>query len=236
MEGNDMRTCFRIPLTVAIISVASICAQAQQENTSLYATSYIEVVPASEAATDKILKQLAEATRNEPGAVAFEIARRVLPTNQFLIFGAWKNQQAYEAHLTAAHTKQAIAALGPQLIAPIDTNLATQIVGQALQAPPVGTIYGVTHIAIVPEKIDDFYAALIKYTASTRQAVGNLRYYPARDSSRPNHFSIVEIWKDQASEDAHEAAAPSKEFRAVWAPITGPHYDRRWCRPGVGWI
>jgi len=223
-----MRPCFRLPLTAAIVSVASICAKAQQENTSLYATSYIEVVPASEGATDKILKQLAEATRNEPGLVAFEIAQLALPANQFVIFGGWKNQQAYDAHLTAAHTKQAIAALGPQLIAPIDTNVATQIAGQTLQAPPVGAIYGVTHIAIIPEKTDDFYAALIKYTAATRQAVGNLRFYPVRDSSRPNHFSIVEIWKDQASEDAHEAAASSKEFRAIWAPITGPHYDRRW--------
>src|SRR5580704_3694552 len=85
-------------------------------------------------------------------------------------------------------------------------------------SPSINMLTLITHIAIVPEKIDDFYAALIKYTASTRQAVGNLRYHPARDSSRPNHFSIVEIWKDQASEDAHEAAAPSKEFRAVWAP------------------
>jgi quinol monooxygenase YgiN len=76
------------------------------------------VVPASEATTDKILKQLAEATRNESGVVAFEIAQHVLPTNQFVIFGAWKNQQAYDAHLTAAHTKQAIAALGPQRSTP----------------------------------------------------------------------------------------------------------------------
>jgi quinol monooxygenase YgiN len=62
----------------------------------------------------------------------------------------------------------------------------------------------------------------------TRQAAGNLRYLPAQDISRPNHFSVAEAWKDQASQYAYEAADASKEFRAFWAPMTGPHYDRRW--------
>jgi quinol monooxygenase YgiN len=100
-----------------------------------------------------------------------------------------------------------------------------------LRAPPAGAIYGITHIAVLPERVDDFYAALLKYAKATRQAIGNLRYFPAQDVSRPNHFSIVEVWKDQASEDAYEAAGPSKEFRAFWAQITGPHYDRRWYKP-----
>jgi hypothetical protein len=51
-----MRSCFLVFAIVAIVSLASICAQAQQENASLYATSYIEVVPASEAAAGNALK------------------------------------------------------------------------------------------------------------------------------------------------------------------------------------
>jgi quinol monooxygenase YgiN len=223
-----MRPCFLTTVVAASMSLASICAQAQQEDPSLFATSYIEVVPASEAATENVLRQLAEATRKEEGVLTFEIAQLILPTNQFVIFGAWKDQQAYRDHLAAAHAKQANAALGPQSIAPIDTHLARQIVQQALQRPPEGAIYGVSHIAVLPEKIDDIHASLIKYAAATRQAAGNLRYHAVQDASRRNHFSIVEIWKDQASENAHEAAAPSKDFRAALGPIQGPLYDRRW--------
>jgi len=145
-----------------------------------------------------------------------------------VIGGTWKDQQDYDAHLAAAHTKQANAALGSHLIAPIDTHLGTQMIAQTLHAPPTGSVYGITHIAVLPDKSDDMYAALIKYAAATRQAPGNLGYDPARDSSRSNHFSIVEIWKDQPAAEAYEAAVPSREFRAILAPITGPHYDRRW--------
>jgi quinol monooxygenase YgiN len=223
------RQFLHLAASVVALPAVSRIANAQTEpDRYFYATSYIEVVPASEAEALHILKQLADAGRRERGVLNFEIAQMVLPTNHFVIFGAWKDQQAYDAHLAAAYTKQGGAALASQLLAPVDTQLGKQLVRQDLQAPPAGAIYGITHFAILPDRVDDFRAALLKYTEATRQAVGNLRYFPAQDTSRPNHFSVVEMWKDQASEDAYEAAGPSKEFRASWAPITGPHYDRRW--------
>jgi quinol monooxygenase YgiN len=212
----------------ALAALAATGAPAQQPNAPLYATSYIEVVPAAEAIADGILRQLAEASRSEAGALAFEIARGISLTNQFVVFEAWKDRQAYEAHVVEAHTKLAMTALNAQSIAPVDTHLATQMVGDPLQAPPTQAIYGVTHIAVLPERSDDIFAALIEYATATRRTAGNLRYFPAREPSRLNHFSIVEVWKDQASEDAYAVAATSKAFRALLAPITGPLYDRRW--------
>jgi quinol monooxygenase YgiN len=221
----------RLAIIVAVGLLASIHAHAQEDNTFIYATSYVEIVPAYTATASNNLVQLAQATRKETGLLGFELAQRILPTNHFVIFGAWKNRQAYDSHLAAAYTKQGTASLASQLIAPIETQLGKQVVGQDLQAPPAGAVYGITHIAVLPERVDDFYAALLKYTEATRRAVGNLRYFPAQDASRPNHFSVVEVWKDQASEDEYESAGPSKEFRAFWTPITGPHYDRRWYKP-----
>jgi quinol monooxygenase YgiN len=212
----------------ALPAVTQIANAQTAPDRYFYATSYVEVVPAFEAETLRVLSQLAGATRGELGVLNFEIAQMILPTNHFVTFGAWKDQQAYDAHLAAAYTKQGTAALASQLLAPIDTQLGKQIVKQDLQIPPTGAIYGITHFAILPERVDEFRAALLKYTEATRQAAGNLRYFPAQDTSRPNHFSVVEMWKDQAPKDAYEAAGPSKEFRASWAPITGPHYDRRW--------
>lgn len=212
----------------ALPAVPQIANAQSEPDRYFYAMSYIEVVPAFEAETSRLLRQLADATRGEQGVLNFEIAQMVLPNNHFVIFGAWRNQQAYDAHLAAVYTKQGTAALAAQLLAPIDTQLGKQVVRQDLQAPPTGAIYGITHFAILPDRVDEFRAALLKYTEATRQAAGNLRYFPAQDTSRPNHFSVVEMWKDQASEDTYEAARPSKEFRASWAPITGPHYDRRW--------
>ena len=35
-------------------------------------------------------------------------------------------------------------------------------------------------------------------------------------------------WKDQASDDAHEIAAHTKQFRDALGPLTGALYDQRW--------
>jgi quinol monooxygenase YgiN len=226
-----MRSCFLSAVISAALSLASICARAQQEETPLLATSYIEIVPAAAAAAETILAQLAESARREEGTLAFETARLTFPSNQFVIFEAWKTQQAYGNHLAAESTKRSLAALGSQSIAPIDAHPARPVVKEALLAAPVGTVYGVSHVAVLAEKIDEFYAGLIQHAATTRQAAGNLRYYPVQDASRRNHFMIIEVWKDQASEDAYEAAAPAKAFRAALGPIQGPLYDRRWYKP-----
>jgi quinol monooxygenase YgiN len=215
-------------LGIALIFLTSICAQAQQQGPVVHATSYVEVVPASVADPSGILKQLAEASRREQGVLNFEIAQQIAPTNQFVIFETWKDQQSYDAHLAAMHAKQAKAELAPLLVAPIDTRLATPLVSEALQTPPAGAIYGVSHVAVLPERIGDMNEALLKYAAATRAAAGNLRYYPIRDRSRSNHFAMIEIWSDQMSIDAYEAAVPSKQFRAILGPISGPLYDRRW--------
>jgi hypothetical protein len=93
------------------------------------------------------------------GCSIFEIAQRILPINHFVIFGAWKDGQAYGADLAAAYTKQGAAALASQLIAPIDTQVGKRVVREDLQAPPARVVYAITHIAVVPERVNDFYAA-----------------------------------------------------------------------------
>jgi quinol monooxygenase YgiN len=107
---------------VALPAVFRIANAQTESDRYFYATNYLEVVPISESETSRVLRQLADASRREQGVFNFEIAQMVFPTNHFVIFGAWKDQQAYDAHLAAAHTKQGIAALASQLLAPIDNR------------------------------------------------------------------------------------------------------------------
>ena len=39
---------------------------------------------------------------------------------------------------------------------------------------------------------------------------------------------FVELWQDQKSNDAHEASAPNKAYRARLSPVGGALYDQRW--------
>jgi quinol monooxygenase YgiN len=224
-----MRPLFQIMFAMVLAPLAAAStARAQQEDPTVYATSYIEVAVSSASQAATLLKQLAEASRKDSGVINFEVAQRTSPSNQFVVLEAWKDQQAYDAHMAAAHTKQTTGSLAALLIAPTDTRLCTQMVGQGFQAASPGAIFGVSHVDVVPPKRDDGFAALVKYSAATRSAAGNLRYYPVREKGRLNHFTVVEIWKDQGSLDAYESAAPSKEFRNLLGSITGALYDRRW--------
>jgi quinol monooxygenase YgiN len=44
---------------------------------------------------------------------------------------------------------------------------------------------------------------------------------------RANHFTVIETWRDQASLDAHAAAAHTRQYRDEVLPLTGSPLDER---------
>ena len=59
---------------------------------------------------------------------------------------------------------------------------------------------------------------------------GNLRFEVVQQVNRPNHFTVVEIWKDAKAVETHSMAAPTREFRDKLATMTGALYDERMYR------
>src|SRR5262245_36138105 len=152
MRGNDMRPFLQLlfAMVLAPLAATTASAQAQQPappapptDPAMYVTSYIEVAAASASQASTALKQLADASRKEPGVLSFEVAQRISPANQFAIIEAWKDQAALDAHQAAAAAKQATTALTPLLIAPIDTRVGTHMISHGFQAAPAGAIIGV---------------------------------------------------------------------------------------------
>jgi quinol monooxygenase YgiN len=85
----------------------------------------------------------------------------------------------------------------------------------------------VTHVDVPPPKKDDCIAALKTLVADSRKEGNSVRFEVFQQGSRPNHFSVVEIWKNQAAYDAHITAAHTKKFRDQLTPMTGALYDER---------
>jgi quinol monooxygenase YgiN len=48
-----------------------------------------------------------------------------------------------------------------------------------------------------------------------------------QQTNRPNHFTVVEAWKDRNAFDAHGMAAHTRQFRDRLAPMSGALYDER---------
>jgi quinol monooxygenase YgiN len=219
---------FLLILSLALPLAVSPQASAQEAaDPTLYVLNYVEVVPAMRESTAKLLREFAEASRKDAGALRFEVLGRTAPTNQFMILEAWKDQQALDAHASAAHTKKFHESIAPMLLAPIDERLCIATAVAPAQSAP-GSLYVITHVDVGPPNREKIIVAFNALVGPSRKDAGNLRFDVVQQKARTNHFKMIEVWKDQAADDAHENADHTKAFRAKLLPLTGALYDQRW--------
>ena len=226
-----MRPYLRVMLAMALLGLATVRpAPAQQEasDPTITLVTYIDVAPAAKDQAAALAHQLAEASRKDAGVVRFEALQRTIPSNQFVIVSVWKDQAALDAHAASAHEKLFRDKMGPLLIAPIDDRPCVTAHVAASGAVPPGSVYVVTHVDVPRNVRDKILPALATLATTSRKDNGNLRFDVVYQKARTNHFTVVEVWKDQVADDAHELAAHTREFRKVLTPITGALYDQRW--------
>jgi quinol monooxygenase YgiN len=86
--------------------------------------THVDVIPPGQVQLREMLKTLAEASRKESGNAQFEVLQGVRQ-NHFTVLEAWRDQRAYEAHVTAGHTKTFREELQPKAAdgAPYDERL-----------------------------------------------------------------------------------------------------------------
>jgi quinol monooxygenase YgiN len=68
---------------------------------------------------------------------------------------------------------------------------------------------------------------LKKLAGDSRKDDGNLRYDVVQQSNRPNHFTVIEVWKNRKAFDTHAMAAHVRDFRDKLTPMSGALYDER---------
>jgi quinol monooxygenase YgiN len=225
-----MRSTFHVMLAMApLLLAAAPAAHAQAaSDPTVYVVRYIEVTPTGKNQGVGLLKQLADASRKDAGTLRFDVLQRTAPANHFVIYEVWKDKEALDAHLAAPHTKQFLEAVQPLLLAPIDDRpcIATDV---APATPASGRArYVITHVDFGPPNREAGINLLKTVAGASRKDSGSLEYDVLQQTARTNHFEVVEVWKDEKSNDAHEMTAGTKEFRAKISPLIGAHYDRRW--------
>ena len=223
-----MRATLLLLLAIVLMPIVSTQTTYAQDN-AVYVVSYIDVAPAARGMATNLLRQLANASRKDEGNMRFDILQRTAPSNQFAIVAVWKDQKAYDAHLAAAHSKEFREKIKPHLISAIDDRVHTGMEIAATPAEKIGrsAIVVVTHVDVPPPKKDECIAALKTLVADSRKEGGSARFEVFQQGNRPNHFSVVEVWKDQRAYDAHITAAPTKKFRDQLTPMSGALYDER---------
>ncbi len=100
-------------------------------------------------------------------------------------------------------------------------------IGDASSKIGRGTVFVVTHVDVPPPRKDECVAALKALVADSRKEANAVRFEVFQQGNRPNHFSVVEIWRNQRAYDGHITAAHTKKFRDQLTPMTGALYDER---------
>src|SRR6516165_7715363 len=222
-----MRFLIWLLLTMAL-TPAFAPQDARAQDAAVYVVTYVEVAPSASATAAGLLRQLAEAARKDDGNMRFEILERTAPPNQFAAVAVWRDQKAYDAYAAGAHSKEFRDKLKPHLISGIDErpHRGMETAGAQDKAAP-GAVFVVTHVDVPPPQKDDCISALQTLVGDSRKEAGVVRFEVLQQVSRPNHFSVVEIWKDNKAYDAHITAEHTRKFRERLTPMSGALYDAR---------
>jgi quinol monooxygenase YgiN len=218
-----MRIVTRLLLGGACLSVVPIAPAAD----FAYVVSYVEAMPAARNEAADQFRRLAMLSRKEAGSVRFEVLQRIGYPDQFVVLEVWDDMKAREAHAGTAHTQIFRDKLKPLLRAPYDERPHITLSVGPTQANAKGAVYAVTHVDVVPKAKDEGTEAVRALSTASRGTAGNVRFDSLTQTNRPNHMTLVEVWKDQKAVGAHSAAAHTKLFRDKLGPLTGALFDER---------
>jgi quinol monooxygenase YgiN len=216
---------------LALVTTQPINAE-EAVNTPVYAVTYLEVAPPATGQAAALARQHADASRKEAGNVGFEMFAEIGRQNRLAILEAWRDKPAYEAHGAASSTAAFRDKLNPLLISGTGARLFSDL----SVAPPGGqagpdAVFVLTHVDVPPPQKDQAIELQKALAAAARRDNGNLWFDVLQQNDRPNHFTLVEAWRDRKAFNASIAAAHTKEFRQKLNPLEGALYDERLYQP-----
>jgi quinol monooxygenase YgiN len=208
--------------------MAGIAPARAQDTNAAYVVSYIEVAPFSaRVAATNALRALRDASRKEAGNRDFVVLQGIGRPQQFAILEVWSDAKAQANHAAAAGTAQLRDRLKPYLAAPIDERPSTgYVIGESKKAGS-RSIFVLTHVDLIGAKKDEGLAAIKQLSNESAKDAGIERYDVWQQGNRPNHLTLVEVWRGKAALENHEVAAHTRKFREALSSMSGSLYDQR---------
>ncbi len=216
-----MRLPVGFVLGMAMTALGASGAQAQ-----FYTVTYVEAAPSATRQATTLLKGYVAAGKKDDGNVSFELVKGIHRPAWYAVVGSWKDQKAFETHLATAGAKDMNEKIKAHIAAPNDTRQHTALSYEAAKSGKAG-VCAVTHVDVIPPQREPGTAAVKQLAEDSRKHAGNIRFDVFVQTNRPNHFTVVECWKDRKAFDAHVGAKETKAFRDKLVSMTGALYDER---------
>ena len=192
---------------------------------AFYAVSYVEVAGSAAAQAITALKQYREASRSHDGFAGVELFEQSGRRGHFAIVETWRDQKGFDGRDPVVQ-KRLTEALQSIRISGYDQRpYKTLSVAPANPRVNGRAVYIITHVDVTP---NPRVATMLKQLAeASRKDDGNLRFDVLQHTMRANHFTVVEMWRDERALNAHVAAPHTKQYRDELQPFTGSPLDER---------
>ena len=220
-----LAAAFLFPLSALAQAPAAAPPPVPADASPLYVVTYIEVRPNAKVEGASLVKAYRDASRASTGNLRAVAVQRMRP-GQFVLVSAWQNKAAWDAAGEGMKThREKLHAIRN---APSDDRFHNALSVGPMDLPAVkGGLYLVSHVDVIPPQKDNAIVALKALGEANRSAGGNVRYDIVQQTNRPNHFTVVEVWRSRADYEANSMSAHQREFRDKLAQMTGALYDER---------
>lgn len=186
--------------------------------------TYIETLAAVADDARRILEDYARERASARGLVAIDLLQRPTDTGQFVLVETGSLAAVGDAASIAARD----GALAPLLLAPSDVRShAGLAIAPLASGTPAAALWVVTHVDVVPANKETGVARVLRHAETSRRSPGCLRFEAWQQVDRPNHMTLVEVWRNAASHDDHRTADDTRGYRDLLAALSGALYDER---------
>ena len=88
-------------------------------------------------------------------------------------------------------------------------------------------LYVVTHVDVMPKFTAPARDLLKLFAVDSRKDTGAVRIEVLEELNRPNHSTVVEVWKDAKAYEDHLATEHTRAYRTKLQPMLGSPFDER---------
>ncbi len=190
--------------------------------------TYVEVAPASQAEAGALMTKYRDATRRDPGNIRADVFQQNGRPGHFVVVEEWRDDPSWKNHRGLAHVTQFHEKLTPLRVGPYDERSHTGISGGSESSAPAGSVLVVTHIDVTGQGAPKVREMLRTLSDVSRKESGNVRF-EALQGVRQNHFTVLEVWRDERAREAHLTGGQVKTFREglYQFAVDGAPYDER---------
>ena len=98
---------------------------------------------------------------------------------------------------------------------------------QAVSSGGNVALVAIVHIDVLPPGTAQALGLLQDLAQHARSESGCIKFQVLQQVGRPNHFTLVEAWANQAAYDADVGTRETRDFREKLQPLLGSPFDER---------